>query len=403
VGGARPAIPEGRDTSPRRDTQIAHVAGELFQKRGYANVAVRDVAAAVGVTAPAVYRHFPGKQALLLAAIESGLTLVDEALAEARAGSAAGALSLMTPLSRVAVERRDLWLLVRREARHLAGDDARRVRGVFSALVARMRALIAEQRADLSRDDGALLSHAALATLEAPSQYPQRQARAALARSLADAGARVAAFSFGALPALPAPASQEGIGCAASDGSRAETILAAAARLFAERGYPEVSLDDMGAAVGISGPSIYHHFSSKSLILARLTQRAFESIELNRTHALRRHSEPRGVLRQFVVDQVALALAHNPLYRVFTDESIHLEHGQRQRYLTAQRSLFDHWVSILVRARPALTPAAAYVQVSSGLCVVNDMARSRRLKAQDRIHARVAALVCHHLGVAGDD
>ncbi|MDQ7907479.1 TetR/AcrR family transcriptional regulator [Phytohabitans sp. ZYX-F-186] len=402
MGGAGPAIPKGRDVTPRRDAQIAQVAGQLFQKRGYANVAVRDVAAAVGVTAPAVYRHFPGKQALLLAAIESGLALVDESLQEARAGSAVGALSLMTPLSRVAVERRDLWLLVRRESRHLPDGDARRVRGVFSALVARMRALIAAQRADLSRDDGALLSHAALATLEAPSQYPQRQARAALARALAEAGARVAAFSFGALPALPPPASQEGIARVASDGARAKAIFAAAAKLFAERGYPEVSLDDIGAAVGISGPSIYHHFSSKSQILARLTQRAFEAIELNRTHALRRHGEPRRILRQFVVDQVALALTHNALYRVFTDESIHLDSGPRQRFLTAQRSLFDHWVSILVRARPDLTPAGAYVQVSSGLCVVNDMARSRRLKAQDRIHPRVAALVCHHLGVDGD-
>lgn len=403
MGAARPATPKRRDTPPRRDAEIAQLAGELFQKRGYANVAVRDVAGAVGVTAPALYRHFPGKQALLLAAIESGLTLVDEALQEARAGSAAGALSLMTPLSRVAVERRDLWLLVRREARHLAADDARRVRGVFGALVARMRALIADQRADLSREDGALLSHATLATLEAPSQYPQRQAKAALARALADAGARVAALSFDVRPTLPAPASGEGVGRDADDGSRAEAILAAAARQFAERSYPEVSLDDIGAAVGISGPSIYHHFSSKSQILARLSQRAFESIELNRTHALRRHAEPRLILRQFVVDQVAMALAHNALYRVFTDESIHLEDGPRQQYLTAQRSLFDHWVSILVRARPAMTPTAAYVRVSSGLCVVNDLARSRRLMAQDGIHARVAALVCHHLEVADDD
>ncbi len=49
--------------------------------------------------------------------------------------------------------------------------------------------------------------------------------------------------------------------------TRADEILDAATDLFAERGYAEVSIDDIGAAVGIAGPSVYNHFASKQDIL----------------------------------------------------------------------------------------------------------------------------------------
>lgn len=41
-------------------------------------------------------------------------------------------------------------------------------------------------------------------------------------------------------------------------------LLAAAERLFAERGFLAVRLEDIGAAAGVSGPAIYRHFPTKS-------------------------------------------------------------------------------------------------------------------------------------------
>ena len=42
----------------------------------------------------------------------------------------------------------------------------------------------------------------------------------------------------------------------------------AAARLFTNRGYHNVSMDDVASAVGLTGPALYRHFSKKHDILA---------------------------------------------------------------------------------------------------------------------------------------
>ncbi len=48
---------------------------------------------------------------------------------------------------------------------------------------------------------------------------------------------------------------------------RRDAIVAAAARIFAERGYAAVGMRDVAEAVGIRGASLYHHFASKEEIL----------------------------------------------------------------------------------------------------------------------------------------
>src|SRR5437870_2671177 len=56
--------PVVRTGSTRRD-QILAVAAQLFAKHGFHGVSIADLGAAVGVSGPALYRHFPGKEALL--------------------------------------------------------------------------------------------------------------------------------------------------------------------------------------------------------------------------------------------------------------------------------------------------------------------------------------------------
>ncbi len=53
------------DTSAARRTEILSAAAELFAQRGYHGVSIGDLGRAVGLTGPALYRHFRGKEALL--------------------------------------------------------------------------------------------------------------------------------------------------------------------------------------------------------------------------------------------------------------------------------------------------------------------------------------------------
>jgi AcrR family transcriptional regulator len=52
--------------------------------------------------------------------------------------------------------------------------------------------------------------------------------------------------------------------------ARRGQLLAAASRLFAERGFRAVSIEDLAADAGVSGPALYRHFDSKESILADL-------------------------------------------------------------------------------------------------------------------------------------
>ena len=61
----------GSDPAPRtrpknRKAQIAAAAAEAFSERGYHAVGIDEIAAKVGISGPALYRHFPTKYALFV-------------------------------------------------------------------------------------------------------------------------------------------------------------------------------------------------------------------------------------------------------------------------------------------------------------------------------------------------
>jgi AcrR family transcriptional regulator len=59
---------------------------------------------------------------------------------------------------------------------------------------------------------------------------------------------------------------------------RRAVIEAAAAELFAERGYVEASIDEIAARSGVSPPVVYDHFASKVDLYRRLLERHFAEL-----------------------------------------------------------------------------------------------------------------------------
>lgn len=74
----RPGRPRDPDRADRRRAEILDAAAALFAEHGFANVQVQAVADKLGVGNGTVYRYFPTKEALFLAAVERGLTELDE-------------------------------------------------------------------------------------------------------------------------------------------------------------------------------------------------------------------------------------------------------------------------------------------------------------------------------------
>lgn len=66
---ARPAEPARPGQRRRRKDEILEVALNLFATRGYHGVSMDDIGTAAGVTGPALYHHFAGKEAMLTAAL----------------------------------------------------------------------------------------------------------------------------------------------------------------------------------------------------------------------------------------------------------------------------------------------------------------------------------------------
>ena len=59
---------------------------------------------------------------------------------------------------------------------------------------------------------------------------------------------------------------------------RAERVRAAALELFATRGYPLTTMDEIGERAGIRGPSVYKHVRSKQGLLAGIMLRTMDAL-----------------------------------------------------------------------------------------------------------------------------
>jgi AcrR family transcriptional regulator len=85
-----PRRPEPRQL-PARVAQIIAAARELLEAEGRAALTMRRLGEVLGIRAPSLYKHLPGKHAVEAALIEAGFTELGEALHRVVASAEAGA------------------------------------------------------------------------------------------------------------------------------------------------------------------------------------------------------------------------------------------------------------------------------------------------------------------------
>ena len=133
-----------------------------------------------------------------------------------------------------------------------------------------------------------------------------------------------------------------------SEPSRREQILTTAAELFAARGFHGVSVGDIGAACGISGPALYKHFASKDAVLAEMLVSISEHL-LTGGRSL-------GSLEELVDFHVGFALRHRALIVVQDRDWSSLPPDARERVRGLQREYVDVWAVRLRALDPDLDP-----------------------------------------------
>src|SRR5215468_8178540 len=85
-----------------------------------------------------------------------------------------------------------------------------------------------------------------------------------------------------------------------------DAMLAAAARLFAERGYPAASIADLAAQCGVSKGLLYHYYRHKEHLLFDITDRYVDSLVQMIGDVEQGKAAPEMALRQ-LIERVMIA------------------------------------------------------------------------------------------------
>ena len=190
---------------PRNRKQlILAAAGEAFAQRGYHNVGMEDIAATVGVSGPALYRHFPSKYALFAQCVKSlGSSLLDNwATAPLGADLADPDVALshlqevFATLARITASQRRAGGIYRWEGRYLEPVDREEVRGQFEEMIERVAADVRTVRPADPPADVDLISSGALSVVASITGHQTSLPITRLTRLISDAATRVVSTSL---------------------------------------------------------------------------------------------------------------------------------------------------------------------------------------------------------------
>jgi AcrR family transcriptional regulator len=179
---------------------------------------------------------------------------------------------------------------------------------------------------------------------------------------------------------------------------RREQILDTAARLFAERGFHGVSVADLGAACGISGPALYKHFPSKDAMLAEmLVDISEELLRVGRERSASAGS-PTDALRTLVAWHVEFALRHRALIVVQDRDWASLPERAREQVRDLQRRYVDVWAARLRELHEGLPPRRARAMAHAAFGLINSTPHSGMLP-EPEMRAMLSAMAVRALAV----
>ena len=167
-----PSDPRRRD--PLRRQRILTAAAKLVAERGYHDVGMADIGAAAGITGPAIYRHFDGKSAVLVAMFDH---VIDDLSGEASEIVATGGDALATLRGliqtqvRFVLRDRTLAQVYHNEVANLPEEDRHRLRRKQRLYIEEWVHVLAQLRPDAGDATVRALVHAAVGAIQSVLFY----------------------------------------------------------------------------------------------------------------------------------------------------------------------------------------------------------------------------------------
>ena len=158
--------------------------------------------------------------------------------------------------------------------------------------------------------------------------------------------------------------------------SRRDQILDVAAELFAEKGFHGVSIADLGAACGFSGPAIYKHFRSKQAILSEMLVSISEELLREGKRRVEDAADATAALASLVDWHVSFALGHKPLIVVQDRDWAALPLEAREKVRSTQLAYIEVWVTVLRALHENLNRERARARVHAGFGLINSTPHS---------------------------
>ena len=171
----------GRRKSDRR-SQLLTAAEHLIAERGFLAVRIEDIGAAAGITGPAIYRHFPGKEALLvelLVGISTRLLTGAQAVLSTESDPARALDGLIEFHLDFALSEPDLIRIQDRDLANLPAAAQRQVRRAQRRYVETWVGALRELAPGLAEDQARVMAHAAFGLLNSTPHSIKPAARSA--------------------------------------------------------------------------------------------------------------------------------------------------------------------------------------------------------------------------------
>jgi AcrR family transcriptional regulator len=173
---------------------------------------------------------------------------------------------------------------------------------------------------------------------------------------------------------------------------RRAALLDAAATQFADRGFARVSLEDIGAAVGVSGPAVYRHFANKQAVLAALLIDVSRDLVAGGDAVIRRAPDYPSALRELIAFHVEFALT-NPDVIVVQDRDLDsLAADDRLAVRTLQRAYIEAWVGVLGGIHPSTPVAELRIRVRATFGLINSTPHSARSASRNAVRSLLESM-----------